>query len=112
MRFWPKLSTGPDELITYYNAIEFIESCKKNNVRKFKSKFPAQQKKLLDLLDKIDEESRKLRELKTDNHNLEKFAREQKLPCWPKEQQTINGYHPLILLPTQSTSTPTKQKHM
>jgi len=26
---------------------------------------------------KIDEESRKLRELKTDNHNLEKFAREQ-----------------------------------
>ena len=26
---------------------------------------------------KIEEESRKLRELKTDNHNLEKFAREQ-----------------------------------
>lgn len=26
---------------------------------------------------KIDEESRKLRELKTDNNNLEKFAREQ-----------------------------------
>ncbi len=28
-------------------------------------------------LNKIEEESRKLRELKTDNHNLEKFAREQ-----------------------------------
>ena len=28
-------------------------------------------------MNKIDEESRKLRELKTDNHNLEKFAREQ-----------------------------------
>ena len=28
-------------------------------------------------LNKIEEDSRKLRELKTDNHNLEKFAREQ-----------------------------------
>jgi cell division protein FtsB len=28
-------------------------------------------------LNKIEEESRKLRELKTDNDNLEKFAREQ-----------------------------------
>lgn len=28
-------------------------------------------------INKIEEESRKLRELKTDNNNLEKFAREQ-----------------------------------
>jgi len=57
MKFWPKLSAGPDEVVSYYNAIDFIESCKKNNVRKFKSRFPAQQQKLIKILDKVDEES-------------------------------------------------------
>lgn len=57
MPFWPRVSTGNGELINYYNAIDLMEYCEKNNVRKFKSEFPKQQKKLLKLLDEIDEES-------------------------------------------------------
>lgn len=57
MDFWPKLSTGPDEIIAFYNAIDVIDYFDKNNVKKFKSKFPKQQNKFLDLMNKIDEES-------------------------------------------------------
>jgi len=57
MAFWPRSSSGPDELINYFNAIDLIDYCDKNHVRKFKSKFPAQQKKLFNLLDKLDQES-------------------------------------------------------
>ena len=57
MKFWPKQSTAPDELVTYYNAIDLLEKCEKHNVRKFKSKFPDQKKKFLRVLDQIDEES-------------------------------------------------------
>ena len=51
------MSTAPDELVQFYNAIDLIEYCDKNNVRKFKSEFSDQQQKLLKILDKIDEES-------------------------------------------------------
>ena len=57
MAFWPDLSSGSDELVRSYNAIEFRETCDKNHVKGFKSKFPAQQKKLLDVLGKLDENS-------------------------------------------------------
>jgi len=57
MAFWPDLSTGPDELIRSFNAIDFMEQCDQNHAKKFKSKFPAQQKKLLDVLDKLCEDS-------------------------------------------------------
>jgi hypothetical protein len=51
------MSAETGELIAYHNAIDLIEYCDKNKVSKFKSKFPAQQKKLLEVLDNIDEES-------------------------------------------------------
>jgi len=57
MGFWPRASSGQYELISYYNAIDMIDYCDKNHVRKFKSNFPAQQKKLLNLLDKLDQDS-------------------------------------------------------
>ncbi|MCX6226545.1 MAG: 6-bladed beta-propeller [Bacteroidia bacterium] len=57
MAFWPDLSSGADELIRSFNAIEFMELCNQNHTKKFKSKFPAQQKKLLDVLGKLREDS-------------------------------------------------------
>jgi hypothetical protein len=57
MVFWPRESAGTDELIRSFNAIEFRETCDKNHVRNFKSKFPAQQNKLLDVLGKLREDS-------------------------------------------------------
>lgn len=57
MAFWPDLSSGSDELIRSFNAIEFRETCDKNHVKGYKSKFPGQQKKLLDVLGKLDENS-------------------------------------------------------
>ena len=55
--FWPDYSSGTDELIRAYNAIDFMELCEQNHVKKFKSKFPMQQKKLLNALGKLDENS-------------------------------------------------------
>jgi hypothetical protein len=57
MPFWPDLSTGPDELYRSFNAIDFIELCDQYHAKKFKSKFPVQQKRLLEVLGKLDENS-------------------------------------------------------
>ena len=57
MKFWPKMSAGNGELLAYYNAIDLIEYCDKNNVKGFKSEFLDQQNNLLKVLDQIDEES-------------------------------------------------------
>ena len=38
---------------------------------------------------KIEEDARKIKELRTDKENLEKFAREQYLMCKPDEEQAL-----------------------